>query len=116
MNKSEILAPNEIIREVVAELQKNQMEIGAQISSIEELKKSLSNIINNLITNNFSLLISILYRLDISERKLRKSLNNSANLNAGDIIGKMIIKRQEEKIKTRRLFSGSSRDCNEEKW
>src|SRR4051812_26588774 len=116
MDKKEILLPNETIREVVSELVKIQVGIPGQITSIEELKKILSDIINNLITTDFSRLISILYRLDISEKKLRQLLSNSLNKPGGDIIAEMIIKRQEEKIKTRKIFSANHQDCDEEKW
>lgn len=103
-------------KEVIIELQKFQLEISGQIISLNELKKALSYILNGLITNDFSRLISILYRLDISEKKLKELLKNSINISAGDIIAKMIIERQTEKIKTRKLFLDNDSFCDEEKW
>jgi len=116
MDKKEMIAQNEVIEEVIIELQKFQLEISGQIISLNELKKALSDILNGLITNDFSRLISILYRLDISEKKLKELLKNSINISAGDIIAKMIIERQTEKIKTRKLFLDNDSFCDEEKW
>ncbi len=106
---------NEIITEAVNELQKFQLKISDQIISFDELKKVLSGIINYLITNDFSRLISVLYRLDISEKKLQQLLKTS-NTSAEDIIAEMIIERQQERIKTRKLFSANDHYCDEEKW
>ena len=116
MNQKEIAAGNEIIKEVATELQKFQLEISSQLISFDELKKVLSDIINHLITNDFSRLIAVLYRLDISEKKLKQLLKKSINTSAGDIIAEMIIERQAEKIKTRKLFSSNDSYCDEEKW
>lgn len=116
MDKKEIMAEKEIIKEVAGELQKFQLEIPVEIISFDELKKVLSGIINYLITNDFSRLISVLYRLDISEKKLQQLLKKSINISAGEIIAEMIIERQVEKIKTRKLFPANNNYSNEEKW
>jgi hypothetical protein len=108
MDKKELMAGSEIIKEIVSELQKMQLGIPVRIASIDELKQALSGIINHLITNDFSRLIALLYRLDISEKKLRQFLNASTNTSSSDIIANMIIERQEEKIKTRKLFSANN--------
>ncbi len=116
MDANEIIPQNEIIKEVVNELQKFQIEISDQIIAFDELKRAISIIINHLITNDFSRLISVLYRLDISEKKLKELLKNSINTSAGDIIAEMIIDRQTEKIKTRKSITNNDSYCDEEKW
>src|SRR4051794_35703034 len=116
MAKAEIIAQNQIIAEVIVELQNFQLTLPAQIISFEELKKTLSELINHLITNDFSRLISILYRLDISEKKLKELLKTTTNKSAGDIIAEMIIDRQIEKIKIRSSMTKDDRRCDEEKW
>lgn len=116
MNEKEIIAGNEIIKEVVNELQKFSLEISSQIIAFDELKKVVADIINHLITNDFSRLIAVLYRLDISEKKLKQLLKSSIDTSAGDIIAEMIIERQAEKIKARKLFSANESYCDEEKW
>lgn len=116
INKKEMMEENEIIKEVVGELQKFQLAVSAPVLSLEELQKIISDIINRLIINDFSRLISVLYRLDISEKKLKELLKNSIDTSAGDLIAGMIIERQSEKIKTRKLFSGKNDFSDEEKW
>ncbi len=107
---------NQIIKEAVSGLQKFKLEIPVPVLSLDELKKELSGIINLLITNNFSRLISVLYRLDISEKKLKQLLKSTTNTSAGDIIAEMIIERQLEKIKVRKSFTNNDSNCEEEKW
>lgn len=116
MDKKEIIEGGEIIKEVVNELQKFQLEISVQIISLYELKQVFSDIINHLITNDFSRLISLLYRLDISKKKLNQLLKNSANISAGDIIAEMIIERQLEKIEAGKSFKTTHSFYDEEKW
>jgi uncharacterized membrane protein YkgB len=116
MDKKEILAENEMIKEVITELQKFSLEIYVETVSLHKLIKALSDSINHLITNDFSRFISILYRMDISEKRLQQLLKESVNTSAGDIIAEMIIKRQAEKIKTRKLFTDSNIVSDEEKW
>lgn len=104
------------IKEIVNELQNFQIEISVHIDSYHRLKESLSDNINHLITNDFSRLISVLYRLDISEKKLKQLLKNCTDTSAGDIIAKMIIERQLQKIKTRDSFTGNNTFSDEERW
>ena len=107
----------ELLGEVVDELIKYQFEIIIKIESFSHLEKVLSEQINFLITNNFSSLIAVLYRLDVSEKKLRMLLANNADKNAGDIIADLIIERQLQKIAARKTFKTNADNIPEdEKW
>ena len=80
-------------------------------------KKQIADRINDLIQTDFQKLISLLYRLDVSEEKLKHLLKENTGADAGLIITDLIIERQIEKIKSRQQFS--QRDSNideEEKW
>jgi hypothetical protein len=84
---------------------------------LEELKEKLSAYINHLIQSDFEKLVSLLYRIDISETKLKHLLQQDPGEDAGKIIAELIIERQEQKIKSRQQFS--KRDNNisdDEKW
>jgi hypothetical protein len=82
-----------------------------------ELKEKLSLHINYLIEHNFQKLVSLLYRIDISEPKLKKLLNDHPGTDAGNIIAELIIERQQQKIKSRQQFSRRDNDIDEnEKW
>ncbi len=81
------------------------------------LHTELATYINNLILENFDQLISLLYRLDVSEQKLKILLKENSEADAGKLIATLIIERQIQKIKSRQEHQ---RDKNmmddEEKW
>lgn len=84
---------------------------------LEELHEKLSVHINGLIQNNFEQLISLLYRIDISETKIKSLLQNNTGSNAGNIIASLIIERQLQKIKSRERFRPDNENfTTEEKW
>lgn len=83
----------------------------------EELKEKLSFYINYLIEKDFHKLVSILYRIDVSETKLKTLLNDNPGEDARKIIAELIIERQLQKIKTRQQFNqGNSTISDEEAW
>ena len=108
---------DDVIKEVVLELNKVQFALPRLAKSNDELKKLLSEQLDYLIKNNFSRLVYVLYRLDISEKKLKELLSTNADVPAADIIAEMIIERQLQKIAARKLFKRGANDIpEEEKW
>lgn len=87
-----------------------------QTISFEQLQQELAAFINHLINTNFEKLISLLYRIDISEAKLKELLQHNEDKNAGEIIAALIIERQQQKIKTRQMFSRDDDITEEDKW
>jgi hypothetical protein len=113
----ENMQSNETIKEVVDQLHNVQLGIMVQVNSYQQLQHQLAERLNYLIAHDFSLLISILYRLDISEKKLRQLLTPSGEATAGDIIADLIIERQLQKIASRKAFKNNPTDIpEEEKW
>ena len=85
--------------------------------SLHELRLRLQQEINELITNNFHQLVSILYRIDVNERKLKFLLQENVGEDAAVIIADLIIERQLQKIKSREAFRQNwSDEDGEEKW
>ena len=86
-------------------------------TSLAVFKEELASYINELINHDFEKLVSILYRLDVSEKKLKETLASSST-NAGELIAAMIIERQLQKIKTRKEFQQQNKEDipDEEKW
>ena len=85
--------------------------------SFEEKLQALAVKINDLLNNDFQKLISLLYRMDINESKLRRLLEENKNTDAGLIIAKMMIEREAQKIKSRKESSKKNdQDNTEEKW
>lgn len=85
--------------------------------SLQELKEKLAAYTNHLVQVDFDKLVSLLYRLDINEAKLKSLLKDNPGEDAGNLIAGMIIERQLQKIKSRQQHS--KRDDNiaeDEKW
>jgi hypothetical protein len=58
----------------------------------------------------------VLYRIDVSEPKLKKLLHANPKTDASVIIADLLIERQAEKIKTRESFKGKRDIPDDEKW
>jgi len=92
------------------------IDMPAEISN-QELLQRLAGYINHLIVRDFNQLVSILYRLDVSENKLKQMLNDNSDEDAGKIIAALIIERQLQKIKSRQQFKQRDNTIDEnEKW
>lgn len=104
---------SELIRLVNKEL---VLQLPEQIS-IEEIQEKLSAHFNRLIQDNFEQLVNLLYRIDVSEAKIKSLLLHNTGTNAGDIIAQLVIERQLQKIKSRSQFkTNDSHFTGEEKW
>ena len=82
----------------------------------KKLFAQLSVYINGLINNDFAYLLSLLYRIDVDEKKIRFLLDSKPGTNAGELVARLIIERQVEKIKTRNQFKPPTSIPEEEEW
>jgi hypothetical protein len=91
------------------------MEINLQ--SLEKLDTpSLEVAINELIKNDFSRLVQILYRIDVSEAKLKNILNANPTEDAGKLIAQVVLERLAATKKARESFNFAPRiDDTEER-
>ncbi len=109
MNDNSTQLQEEIIQSIGHSLLVTQTDLNA-------FRNNLSNYIHTLINEDFEKLVYILYRLDISERKIKELLSDSHN-NAGLIIADLIIERQLQKLESRIRFRQQNRDIpDDEKW
>ena len=94
------------------------MNGGNLLKPIEALTKDqLTAYIQAYISNDFPGLVQLLYRLDISEPRLKQTLAAHPDHDAGELIAQMIIERLEEKRKTREAFENKNwGESEEEKW
>ncbi len=74
----------------------------------------LAERINYLLVNDFDKLISILYRMDVSEAKVKEHLKNSPGEDAGIVIASLMLERQEQRIKSRNEYRREQNDIGEE--
>lgn len=73
--------------------------------------------INELLDVHFDQLVTILYRLDIYENKLRLLLQQHKEKDAAAIIADLVIERQLQKIKSRAQYGKRDENIDEnEKW
>ncbi|HEY6062022.1 MAG TPA: hypothetical protein VIV35_00335 [Chitinophagaceae bacterium] len=83
----------------------------------EELQQKLALHVNHLINHDFEKLVSLLYRIDVNEKKIRQLLGQKEGENAAGLIADLIIERQLQKIKSRQQFRQRDNDIDEnEKW
>ena len=87
----------------------NQLELVLTEQDSSHVPDLLVERINELIESDFSRLISILYRQDISEIKLRQLLKENRNTDAAKVIADMMIEREREKINSRQTYQGAYR-------
>ena len=95
-----------------------QFDLSIQESLEEErLIEILSHKINELIENDFSRLVQLLYSIDVSEQKLKSLLKENPDTDAGRIIALLILERQKQKLQSKEIFrQNPEHDDSEEKW
>jgi hypothetical protein len=74
------------------------------------LIQQFADYINQLILVNFERLVQLLYRIDVSEAKVKYLLKENPDEDAGRIIALLIIERQIQKIKFKKEMSENERD------
>lgn len=94
------------------------IQLGTEVvqSNRKEDFQILLDTINNLLNTDFQRLISILYRVDVSEKKLRHLLNTNPNEDAAKIIAALLIERQKQKIESRKNTAKDNSIPDDEKW
>ena len=78
------------------------------LQSIEQLsREKLIDYLNEFIKNDFSKVVQLLYRIDVSEQKLKKVLQENPDSDAASLIADLIIERLAAAKKARENFSNS---------
>lgn len=104
-------------QEIIPYINKDfSLELNQNITE-DELVSFLANHINDMIVHDLPKLIQMIYRVDISEKKLKEMLLQNKNYEAGMIIARMVLERQKEKAKSRQLFKQDlPNDPDVERW
>lgn len=87
-----------------------------QTISAEKLRSDLVDHINHLINHDFEKLVSLLYRIDVNERKMRSLLEQQQGENAAGLIADLVIERQLQKIESRKRSAKDGTIPEDEKW
>jgi hypothetical protein len=85
-------------------------------SSGEDRMPQLAEAVNHLIQTDFNGLVNILYRLDVSEARLKDVLRQQPGADAGKLIASMMVERQLQKMADRGRFPSSKSIPDDEKW
>jgi len=93
-----------------------QLEITLHEENFSIARKILGDKINELINSDFQKLVSILYRIDVNENKLKQLLNANPGTDAGLIIADLMIERQEQKIRSRQEYKPDENISDDDKW
>src|SRR5215470_3336885 len=100
-----------IISEISSSL---EIELTSKATN-DEIRSAITDRINYLITHDFNKLVAILYRIDISEKLLKRKLETEEN-DAGAIIADMIIERQIQKLRTKQEFRPDENIPRDDSW
>jgi hypothetical protein len=82
----------------------------------EAVFAELVEAVRHLLLNDFQRLVQVLYRVDVSEKKLKELLRGHPQADAAELIAQELIDRQQEKISTRAKFKSNSDIPDEERW
>ena len=102
--------------ELINSLQKDFDIALTEKISAEEIRNKLAENINHLIIHDLNKLVSLLYRVDVNEPKLKYLLKENPGVAAGNIITDLIIERQLQKIKSRNENRQENNITDEDKW
>lgn len=91
-------------------------ETDSSLLQSKKLFEDLAIYINTLIVEHFDELINLLYRMDVSEAKLKTLLLDHSSEDAASIIASLIIERQQQKLKTKAMFKHAENIPEDEKW
>jgi len=95
---------------------KNEIEKNFEISLCEDWKMALIDLIDNLIANNFQQLINVLYKIDISENKIKLALQQQQNRKTAEVLVEMILERLQEKAESRKATKTNNFISEDEKF
>ena len=93
------------------------MDSENELVRLEDLTAvQLAEFINGLIDKDFSRLVQLLYRLDVSEDKLKTVLLEHPTGDAGDMIANLIIERIAQREQAKEMFKNDAPIPDDEKW
>lgn len=84
--------------------------------SYEMLRNRLADRLEQLISEDFQQFIFLLYRIDISEKRVQAILEENTGYPAYQAIAELIMERQLQKIASRAAFRNDQLPDDEERW
>ena len=110
-NVSGFLDKEEIVRETAKQIMKDFGMFGVEVTfsgntsnAYQELHLQLIDQVTLLLEQNYDLLLSVLYQIDITEREIAKAERELPEYNHIEILAHQIIVRDLKKVLLRRYF------------
>lgn len=82
------------------------------LNNLETLKEWLIENISWLIDNDFERLLTILYRIDVSELRLKRLIEQNEGENAAEVIAELMLERETQKAESRIKYSALRNNFN----
>jgi hypothetical protein len=105
----------EIVRLTAMQVIKDFERFGYEISfpedmffAYDQLFSQLAPLIRELLNLNLSKLYSLLYSIDLSEKTIKKAVNEMENIPLHEVITHLVLDRELRKVITRQYFSRNS--------
>ena len=80
------------------------------------LLAAVTEMVRKLLLKDFNQLVTLLYEVDVDEKKLRDLLRKNDTEDSAGVIAALIIERQEAKVKSRQQYKRDEGISEEEKW
>ncbi len=77
---------------------------GRPEEAYKELMEQLTPAIEYMLSSNGTKLMQVLYRIDIAEEKLKTAIDRFTDLSFAQVIARLIIEREMQKVLTRRIY------------
>lgn len=89
-------------------------------AAYKALLEKVTWVISYLIEKDFEKLLWLLYKVDVSEKKIKQTLDGLVDGDVAEILAKMVIEREVKKAETRLAYKNSKRsledDNDPERW
>lgn len=94
----------------------NECTTTLSVERRQALKNTLASYLNELLLHDFHALVQLLYRVDVSEKKLKSVLQENPDEAAGNLLADLLVQRQEEKQAVKNSFRFPTDASEEERW
>lgn len=95
---------------------KQMLQLHFEIELKNTEKQAIIDYIDHLIANNFQQLINVLYKIDISENKIKLALQQQQNRKTAEVLVEMILERLQEKAESRKATKTNNFISEDEKF
>jgi len=109
MSEESSLLPEALSTLSVAFVDKSTTLVPGEKVTMDDVRKFLIEKITTLLDRNHGMLMSILYRIDVSERRVKQAMTGSSPAELPAVLADLVIERQLQKLRTKRYYAQSSR-------